>query len=81
VAAEVLEEHRHAAEGPVGQVAGRVRPSLLEPVAHDGVEPRPHPLDAGDRVLDELDRTGPPLRTSSAQAVASSHVVSVTPGP
>ncbi len=54
VAAEVLEQHRDAAERSVGQLTGRLAAGLVEPVAQHGVQLRVHPLDPLDGVLDEL---------------------------
>jgi hypothetical protein len=54
VAAEVLQEHGHPAERPVGQVTGRLRARGVEAVAHHGVQLRVQPLDAVDRRVHEF---------------------------
>src|SRR5262249_54031532 len=50
---EVLDEHRHAAERPVGRL---VRERLLEAVGDEEIELRVRRLDTCDRLLGELAR-------------------------
>ena len=72
-AVEVLDDHGHAAEGPVGQVAGRGPGAVIHRV-HHRVQSGIHRLDTGDGLLDELDR--PDL----AAADAGGQLGSVTGG-
>ena len=54
--AEVLQEERHTAERPVGQLARRLRAGAVEELVDDGVEVRVQLLDARDRITDQLRR-------------------------
>ncbi len=54
VAGEILQQHRHAAEGPVGQRRTRCREGALGQVGDDRVQQRIQRVDASERVLDEL---------------------------
>ena len=54
--AEVLQEERHAAERPVGQLARRLVPGAVEELVDDRVQLRVELLDARDRLADQLGR-------------------------
>src|SRR5947207_463742 len=56
VGVKILDEQRHTAERPVGQWCLRFGARLVEAPMDHRVELRIELLDAGDRVVDELER-------------------------